>query len=225
VTGAIVLSFLAYRRKKRRQMVIQEAQKQQAIQALRSVQAQLNPHFIFNALTSIQGLVNRGDTDGANKYLSAFSVLMRNTLTAHEQLMGSLHQEFRAMDTYLSLERLRFHFRFQLDIADGLDNLEIPRLLLQPIVENAVKHGVSSLRDQGFILLKATRNETDLLISIEDNGPGFTHAATGQGYGLRLTSDRIQLLNQLYPSTPITLTHTGGVQGTTLTFIFSKWLA
>ena len=229
---AILTIFLTYQREKRRQSVIQEEQKQKATQALRSVQAQLNPHFIFNALTSIQGLVNRGDIDGANQYLSTFSVLMRNTLAHHDHLMSALDQELKSMEIYLSLEQLRFHFQFAIHTAPDLpvDSLEIPRLLLQPIIENAVRHGVSALRERGLVTVSVSAREKDLLIEVQDNGPGYSGPAPAESpaqgnYGLRLTADRIRLLNQLNPSTPIDLVHSGEDGKTTFTFIFNKWLA
>lgn len=225
----LLLGFRAYRTGKRLQLAAQEAQKEKATQALRSVQAQLNPHFIFNALTSIQGLINRGDADGANQYLSDFSILMRNTLTDYERIVGSLDQELKSMETYLSLEQLRFHFHFTVSATPGLpvNTLEIPRLLLQPIIENAVKHGVAPLRERGYIGLTVSSRDTDLVISIYDNGPGFSGGSvtSGDNYGLRLTADRIRLLNQLNPAAPIELVHAKDGPGTTFTFIFSKWLA
>jgi LytS/YehU family sensor histidine kinase len=226
---AVVGAFLAYRRTKRRQAVLQEEAKQKATQALRSVQAQLNPHFIFNALTSIQGLINRGEPDEANQYLSAFAVLMRNTLTDHERIVNGLGPELGSMETYLRLEQLRFHFRFHLQVADGLhlDTIEIPRLLLQPIIENAVKHGVSALRERGVITITVAPRSEDLLITIRDNGPGFPAAGaegfSEGGYGLKLTGDRIRLLNQLHPGTPIVMTRSEGPEAS-FTFIFTKWL-
>ena len=211
--GLALLAFINYRNRKRRQISV-------ATQALRSVQAQLNPHFIFNALTSIQGLINTGDIDGANTYLSAFSVMMRNTLTEHEYLNNRLATELDSMETYLSLEQLRFHFQYSVRMEPGLDPnaIEIPRLLLQPIIENAVRHGVSGLREEGLIRVSAYASEQDLLIRIQDNGPGFV--SSGTGHGLRLTEDRILLLNRLYPQSPIHLNR----EGSTFTFTFAKWL-
>ena len=191
-----------------------------ATQALRSVQAQLNPHFIFNALTSIQGLINTGDIDGANAYLSAFSVMMRNTLEDQEHLNNRLGAELDSMETYLSLEQLRFHFQYSVRVEPGLNPnaIEIPRLLLQPIIENAVRHGVSGLREEGLIRVSAFARSPDLLITIQDNGPGFV--SLGTGHGLRLTEDRILLLNRLNPQNPIHLSR----EGSTFTFTFVKWL-
>jgi two-component system LytT family sensor kinase len=214
---AVLLAFLAFQRVKRRQ----EASKEKATQALRSVQAQLNPHFIFNALTSIQGLINLGETDAANQYLSAFAVLMRNTLADHERITNRLGPELKSMETYLSLEQLRFHFQFSIRTDEALDAVEIPRLLLQPIIENAVKHGVSALRERGMITITASARSEDLVIAIHDNGPGFQEASTG--YGLKLTADRLRLVNQLHPEIPIHMTRSEG-PGATFTFIFIKWL-
>jgi two-component system, LytTR family, sensor kinase len=233
--GAAVIfwSFVSYRSKKERQWAIQEGQKKRATQALRSVQAQLNPHFIFNALTSIQGLVNTGDIDGANRYLSEFSLLMRHTLSEQDQILNRLGMELASMETYLRLEQLRFHFGFSFHVDPSLlvDELEIPRLLLQPVIENAVKHGVSGLRENGYIRVSVHADSPHLTIDIRDNGPGFRPAIQegagrepGASYGLRLTADRIRLLNQLQPETPIELTRADG-SGTTFTFTFKNWLA
>lgn len=226
VAAGLVCLFEIYRRRKRRQITEQEKRRQTAIQSLQSVQAQLNPHFIFNALTSIQGLVNRGDTDGANQYLTTFSTLMRNTLTQHDRLSGSLSQELRSMETYLRLEQLRFHFQFRIDSQLSADTIEVPHLLFQPIIENAVKHGVSSLREAGKVNLCVFSRADDLLVEITDNGFGCHPDATDgdHSFGLRLTTDRIKHLNQLNPATPIDLRYTAGRRATTFTFIFSKWL-
>jgi hypothetical protein len=236
IAGSAFLGFL-YQKKKAMQFKEQEESKQQAIQSLKSVQAQLNPHFIFNALGSIQGLVNSGDIDAANQYLSAFSRLMRNTLEGQEHMYNRLDLELSSMTTYIRLEQLRFHFAFDMHIAEGLspDRIDIPGLLLQPVIENAVLHGVSALRESGKIMIHVCKIEEDLLISIADNGPGFEdkgppaprnlETQTGKGnYGLKLTADRISLLNQLQPSTPIELTRTVN-SGTTFIFSFKNWLA
>ena len=227
VTTCALLLFEAYRGRKRRQLARQEEQRRTAIQSLQSVQAQLNPHFIFNALTSIQGLVNRGDIDGANQYLSTFSSLMRNTLTQHERVQGTLSQELRSMETYLQLEQLRFHFQFRIDTNLPADTIEVPHLLFQPIVENAVKHGVSSLRENGLITLSAYARAEDLVVEVTDNGLGCHPAEPDNSgsFGLRLTTDRIRHLNQLNAAASIGLFYTAGRRATTFTFIFNRWLS
>lgn len=226
---AAAIAFLVYRRKKLNQFDRQEEQRQKAILSLQSIQAQLNPHFIFNSLTSIQGLINSGNIDGANQYLSEFSVLMRNTLAEHERILHRLGSELKSMETYLRLEQLRFHFQYRFYIDPGLrvDEGEIPRLLLQPVIENAVRHGVSGLRENGIISIFVTREGDDLKIGIQDNGPGMPANKPankdGKGYGLNLTHDRIRLLNQMQGEVPIELTGPEG-PGTTFTFIFKNWL-
>lgn len=236
ISGSAFLGF-AYQKKKSMQFKEQEESKQQAIQSLKSVQAQLNPHFIFNALGSIQGLVNSGDIDAANQYLSAFSRLMRNTLEGQEHMHNRLDLELSSMTTYIRLEQLRFHFAFDIEVAEDLspDRIDIPGLLLQPVIENAVLHGVSGLRESGKIMIHVYKMKEDLLISIADNGPGFEDKGTSDppnlktqttkgNYGLKLTEDRIRLLNQLQPDMPIELTRTIS-SGTTFTFSFKNWLA
>lgn len=223
---AAVAGFLVYRKRKIRQFATQEEQRQKAILSLQSIQAQLNPHFIFNALTSIQALVNTGDIDGTNQYLSEFSILMRNTLTEHERIQNRLGAELKSMETYLRLEQLRFHFRYSFTVAPSLkvDEIEIPRLLLQPVIENAVKHGVSGLRENGMISVSVFSVSADLKIEIQDNGPGMVSPGQHNGYGLKLTNDRISLLNQVQGEYPIELACAEG-KATTFIFTFKNWLS
>lgn len=162
---------------------------------LRAIRAQLNPHFIFNALSSIQGLINNNDTDGANRYLSEFAHLLRESLAAGDTT--SLQHEIVLLDTYLKLEQLRFGFQYSIDTAaDVTADTEIPAFLLQPLVENAVKHGVSSLRNKGRITLRFSRENTTFIARISDNGQGWDPNRPSTGYGLKLTRERIRLLNQ-----------------------------
>ena len=195
--GGLVLLVLL--RRQRRRMAAEQARQERLSLGLRSVYAQLNPHFIFNALSSIQGLINRNDIDGANRYLSAFGSLVRNSLADVARNFVPLSREIATLDTYLSLEKLRFGFRYSIEIDPQLapDTIEVPSLLLQPLVENAVKHGVSGLLKNGLVRLVAEASGGDLFIRVIDNGAGFAAAPGAEGYGLKLTADRIKLLNEM----------------------------
>lgn len=223
LAAAAAGTFWGYRRRQTRRFILQEEQREKATLALRSIQSQLNPHFIFNSLNSIQSLVNAGDIDGTNRYLTEFSTLMRATLTEHDRILHRLGSELESMETYLRLEQLRFHFQYHIHSDPALEDAEIPRLLLQPIIENAVRHGVSGLREQGVISIMATREGGDLRIAIRDNGVGFPRGVT-TGYGLKLTYDRIRLLNQMYGEAQIELAGPERPE-TTFTFIFKNWLS
>lgn len=195
--GGLVLLVLL--RRQRRRMAAEQARQERLSLGLRSVYAQLNPHFIFNALSSIQGLINRNDIDGANRYLSAFGSLVRNSLADVARNFVPLSREIATLDTYLSLEKLRFGFRYSIEIDPQLapDTIEVPSLLLQPLVENAVKHGVSGLLENGLVRLVAEASGGDLFIRVIDNGAGFAAEPGAEGYGLKLTADRIKLLNEM----------------------------
>lgn len=222
------LTLLVQLRRQRRKTAAEQAKQERLALGLRSVYAQLNPHFIFNALSSIQGLINRNDIDGANRYLSAFGSLVRNSLTDVERNFIPLSREIAALDTYFSLEQLRFGFRYSIEVSDRIspDTIEVPTLLLQPLVENAVKHGVSGLRENGLIRLIAARSEGDLLLRVTDNGPGFpAEGQASQGYGLKLTADRIKLLNEMNDERQIELrAGSPSGQGAEVELLFKNWL-
>jgi two-component system LytT family sensor kinase len=194
---------------------------------LKAVQAQLNPHFIFNALSSIQGLVNSNHTQDASNYLAEFGALLRSTLTSSGQNFIVLQQEVQMLDVYLKLERLRFGFTYSITTGQGINvyETEVPLLLLQPLIENAVKHGVAGLQAQGIITIQFTQQGNDMVALITDNGPGYHPQTPAQGYGLKLTAERIALLNQVLAPRSIALTvNPGNTTGTTIQVLFKNWL-
>ena len=219
---------LLYQLRRQRQKTAAEQAKQERLAlGLKSIYAQLNPHFIFNALSSIQGLVNKNDIAGANRYLSAFGNLVRNSLTGSEKTFIPLEQEIGTLDTYLSLEQLRFGFSYSIRLAENfpVTVVEIPSLLLQPLVENAVKHGVAAMQEKGEVRVTFHTRQQDMIVQIADNGQGFLPEKQVGGYGLKLTADRIHLLNELSAGRFITLTiRSAPDEGATIELLFKNWL-
>ncbi|MCX6218816.1 histidine kinase [Spirosoma sp.] len=216
-----VVLFIWQRRKTR-----QEQMNRTRVQLeLKAIYAQLNPHFVFNALSSIQGLINKQDIKGANNYLSDFARLLRESLNHSNKDEISLQEELQTLDTYLKLEQLRFNFQYKLSIDPAVNAYEtnVPALLLQPLVENAVKHGVASLQEEGRIAISANRSAHTLMVTIADNGKGYTERKSGSGVGLRLVHDRIKLLNELNPKQPITFASNNTGTGTHVTLTFTDW--
>ena len=221
---AVILLFilLRQRRKTRRE----KAAREKLNLELGYIRSQLNPHFIFNAVSSIQGLVNTHQLDAANRYLSDFGTLLRDSLTGSENDSTPLLKEIRLLDTYLLLEQLRFGFRYEITTAPDLAvaAMEIPAFLLQPLVENAVKHGVSGLREEGFIRIAFSRESANFIAELSDNGKGWDPESATTGYGLRLTAERISLLNQLSPHQPIRMTiRSQPGSGSTIRLLFTNW--
>ncbi len=195
-------------------------------QSILRLQSQLNPHFTFNALSSIQGLMNTNRIAEANDYLQDFSSLLRKTLSKSQQIFNTLDQELEMMQTYIRLEALRYNFKWEIQssLSNSSSTLEIPTLLLQPIIENAIKHGISSLGADGVLLITCKTSETDdsLSISIKDNGK-WTADPNQIGYGLQLTNERILAINKLYKEKKIVLNF-DRQHGTTATFTFNNWI-
>ena len=224
LAGLGVFGYLLVRQRRKTQQEMATKQKLQL--ELKAIHAQLNPHFIFNALSSIQGLINRHDVQGANEYLSDFARLMRETLTHSSKEEVPLQQELQSMDTYLKLEQLRFGFRYHIDVPKALDvySTNLPSLLWQPLLENAVKHGVASGQQRGHIEVRFQQQEETLVLTLHDNGKGFVLQETYPGFGLKLTQERITLLNQLHPEQPITLAiDSSPTSGTHVTLTFNHW--
>ena len=167
---------------------------------LKAIRSQMNPHFIFNALSSIQYLINQGKNSQANQYLLNFANLLRMVLATSEKKLVSLSEEAAQLELYLQLEQLRvpFDYRITIDSTIQPDNEEIPGMLIQPVVENAVKHGVSHIRD-GTVTIHFRKEAQNILVEITDNGAGFPpQAQQVNGFGLKATEERLRLINEEY---------------------------
>jgi two-component system, LytTR family, sensor kinase len=134
-----------------------------------------------------------------------------------------LQQEITLLKDYLELEQLRFGFSFTVHINEFIDpaSVEVPTLLLQPLVENAIKHGISAIRDKGAVEILVDKNKSDMVISIRDNGKGGIKI-TPEGQGMQLTIDRLQLLKEINPAQIIELDNSGS---STVILTFKNWLA
>ena len=183
---------------------------------MQSLSTQLNPHFVFNSLNSIQGLVKKKKKKKTNIYLSDFAKLMRNIVDFGQKETITLGQDINALKNYISLENLRFPFFFEMIIDEKLDvdNVDVIPLLAQPILENSVKHGVSKLKENGKIKMKVYKEENNLVYEIKDNGNGFDYQQDFKGIGIKLTKEKINLFNQTSNSVKINLSFVKIEQGT-----------
>ena len=165
---------------------------------LRAIRSQMNPHFIFNALSSIQNLINRSANQEANEYLIDFSRLLRKVLATSEKKLVSLSDEIEQLQLYLKLEQLRFPFSYSLAVGKNIepDAIEIPGMLIQPFIENAVKHGIAP-RGTGEIIIRLSLQDQLLVIDIIDDGPGM-ETETEDGFGIRAISNEFEILKDLY---------------------------
>jgi two-component system LytT family sensor kinase len=196
---AIGFVVLLWRSRKQAEKLKTQSNLKQIVQTeLKSIRSQFNPHFVFNALSSIQGLITKNDSENASKYLLEFSNLMRDSLKASNNEFVSIASEIRILENYLKLEKLRFGFNYQIEIGEDIDinAIEIPSLFLQPLLENAVKHGISSLQENGWLYLTFGKAGNDMVVYVKDNGKGFKENNESTGFGLQLTKERIKLLNQ-----------------------------
>ena len=218
------LIFYIVTRQFRKKIKKSEAKQKKLEEAAIRLQSMLNPHFTFNALSTIQGLVNTERIDEANKYLEEFSVLLRKSLSKSKNVFNSLDQELEMMRIYLNIESLRFDFKWEITVPADLPatDIEIPTLLLQPLIENAIKHGVSTLKQKGELRIACTKEEEDMIILIEDNGT-WKDKTSVTGYGLALTRERIETINKMYTDQQIFLSLNIN-QGTQVILTFKNWI-
>lgn len=218
------LAIYFIKRNNKQKLLKEQQQRDYAQMQLSVVRSQLNPHFMFNALSGIQNLINKNEPDQTNRYLTKFARLTRSVLNNNDLI--SLTEEKALLDDYLQMEQLRFGFKYAIEFDSqlDLDNTEIPAMLLQPIVENAVKHGIAELGENGIINIRMTQRDKDLVIFITDNGKGFDMSQAGNGLGLTLTKNRIALLNSIYKGSAITLDIKSEPLNTTVTVTLSQWL-
>ena len=224
--GFIILLFRY--RSYQRKVETERAGRERIHLELNTIYSQLNPHFIFNCLSSIQGLVNKNEVAAANVYLSEFGGLLRNSLMIAGKDLNTLGNEIETLVRYLKLEQLRFNFSYSIttDTDINVEETNIPTLILQPLVENAVKHGVSGMQQTGKIEIHFRKENADMRAVIRDNGKGFSQATPADGHGLRLTRQRIGVLNAIRKDRTIELILPERVSlGTEIHVLFKNWLS
>lgn len=148
---------------------------------LKAVQAQMNPHFIFNALNSIQKFIYKKSPEEANQYIVKFANLMRMILESTSKNYSSLKEEIDLLNSYINLEQLRFDnkFSYHLELDENIDsnNTFLPSTILQPFVENAINHGLASKTGKGNLWIRFKKNPETLVCEIEDDGIGREKAS------------------------------------------------
>jgi sensor histidine kinase YesM len=183
--------------------------KQLAQIEMKALKAQMNPHFIFNCMNSINSYILENDKKKASDYLTKFSTLIRLILENSDKQKINLDDELAMLKTYLQLEQNRldnkFDYHIDVDASIKTTAFEIPPLILQPFIENAVWHGVVHKTERGKINISIRKEPNRLICIIEDNGIGRTKAGLlreqqlikHQSMGMKVTEDRIRILNQL----------------------------
>ncbi|MCA1918639.1 MAG: histidine kinase [Flavobacterium piscis] len=178
--------------------------------ALQSLRREMNPHFIFNSLNSVNQFISENKELEANKYLTSYSNLMRNMMENSNKDFISLDKEVEQLKKYLDLEHLRFQdkFDFEITVDESLDTerVFVPNMIIQPHLENAIWHGLRYLDKKGFLKLQFRFVDGKIVVIIDDNGIGLTKSQelktinqkVHESRGLNNTNERIGLLNELY---------------------------
>jgi LytS/YehU family sensor histidine kinase len=206
-----------YRLRKKQKLAKEKAETERRIAELRlsALRAQMNPHFIFNAINSIQHFVLQNDSEHAYNYLAKFSRLIRLVLDQSQSESIPLEQELKMLHLYIELEQLRFErpFTYKIEVDPELeeDNIKIPGMLVQPFIENAIWHGLLQKKDgEAKIMISFRKKAGFTEITIEDNGVGREAAAAikqdkgeRRSYGLQITEERLRLGEHKTANQPI----------------------
>ncbi|HXG00779.1 MAG TPA: tetratricopeptide repeat protein [Bacteroidota bacterium] len=195
-----VTTFVLYKRRKEAEFRTQVAETE-----MKALRAQMNPHFIFNSLNSINDYIAKHDTVSADYYLTKFARLMRLTLENSEKREVTLADDLHALELYMQLESMRLNrkFAYEICVADDINREEtlVPPLLLQPFVENSIWHGIAPKHGEGRISIRIQSEDGMIRCTVEDNGVGRSQASTRavssrQSLGIKLTKARIDILNR-----------------------------
>ncbi len=213
---ALGLLLFAYRSKKLQKKLFlkeKEIQKKEMETKLfeleqTALRAQMNPHFIFNCLNSVQRFVIKNDTEGVNQYLATFANLIRQTLENSGKPLISLKEEIKYLDTYIRLEQLRsengFDYKIEVPTTIDADHIFIPNMIIQPYVENSIQHGMLNNNNKRGEMLVSFSTLHKLVCVIDDNGMGIKHATILDNYdnhqsmGTSITEKRIAMYNSLH---------------------------
>ncbi len=186
-----------YQRFRERELRSSQLQAQLEKARLQSLKSQLQPHFLFNTLNSISALMLT-NVEAADRMITRLGDLLRISLETAGTQMTTLSRELEFVSCYIEIEKVRFEERLKvsIDVAPETLDASVPHLLLQPLVDNAIKHGISRLVSGGEIRISATHDDADLHLEVRDNGPGFKEPShsPSSGVGLRITRERLETI-------------------------------
>jgi len=185
-----------FRRNRDRQLAASQLEAKLSRAQLQSLKMQLNPHFLFNTLNAVSALMHT-DPSTADRMLLKLTNLLRLNLEQALEQETSLEQEIAFLEGYLEIEQLRFgdRLKVQIEVPKSLQEAQVPTFVLQPLVENAIKHGLSDRATGGTIQIRARQDGQRLFLEVEDDGLGVPSLHSGTGIGTRNTRSR---LAQLY---------------------------
>lgn len=188
-----------YRRYRERELYASQLTAQLAQAQLHALRMQLNPHFLFNSMNTIAMQVRRAANDDAVRMLAGLSDLLRYMLEDSRPAEVPLREELSFIERYLAIEQVRFQDRLRVEIDADPETLDaiVPTLILQPVVENAIRHGISRRAQAGRLVVRVRREDGELVLEVEDDGPGLDSGITpdpGTGLGLRNTCARLKQL-------------------------------
>jgi len=207
MAGALLISliaFLIFKTRMRRKLKKQNQEKRLQELQLSAIRAQMNPHFLFNSLNSVQNLVQKNQGREAHLYLADFAGLIRRVLKNSQQEEVSLAEELETLSQYIKLEQLRFEFEFEQIIDENIDqnHFMVPSLILQPIAENAIMHGLQHKPDNRKLKVEIRKLDKAIQISLEDNGIGIEASkeikSGSNGIGLNMNEERLRIMQEKY---------------------------
>ncbi len=190
-----VYAFTYHREAREREAQQARLAAQLAEARLGALRMQLHPHFLFNSLNAITVLVRDKKTADASRMLELLSSMLRQVLQSGTRQEVTLDEDLRFVEQYLAIEQVRFSDRLQVQwsIDTAVRDALVPEFILQPLVENAVRHGIAQRSGSGMISITAGRSGDDLVLAVQDNGPGYRPAPSG-GVGLANTRARLETL-------------------------------
>ncbi len=198
-----MIVFLVFKYRVKQRLKKQEQEKRLRELQLAAIRAQMNPHFLFNSLNSVQNLIQKNRAREAHLYLSDFASLIRKVLKNSKREEISLTEELETLNQYIQLEKFRFDFDYEINVDPEIDrnHFMVPSMILQPIAENAIIHGLQHKQDNKKLTVSVTKAENRILIVIEDNGIGIKASrgkSASNGMGLKMNEERLKIMDEKY---------------------------
>ncbi|MCB0461938.1 MAG: tetratricopeptide repeat protein [Flavobacteriaceae bacterium] len=204
--ASAIFGLIVYKRKRDAVSKKQEAEFKETVAntELKALRAQMNPHFIFNSLNSINDYITKNDAESASKYLIKFAKIMRQTLENSNKKEITLQDDLQLIEMYMQIEAIRLNHKFsysiEVDKNIDVDNSLVPPLILQPFIENSIWHGISKKEGKGHITISIQKAKQMIVCNVEDDGVGLTNNKQDNNkisLGQSITKDRIEIINKI----------------------------